>query len=98
MNVIDKIAYKINEWIDLIKPIKNDWHIVKEKSSVNEHSRIDSYTGKKFDIRSVNKLVYIEQCRNTGKRRAKVVYGNGSLFSDTNIDVTKAELIIDGKL
>jgi hypothetical protein len=98
MNIIDKIAHKISEWTTLISPAKHDWYIVKERSINTEHFRRKVSTGERFGVTQVTQLTYIEQCRNTGKRRAKVVYGVGSIFPDEDIDVTKAELIIDGKL
>ena len=99
MNIIDRLAHKIAKLIDTyLSTTKNDWYIVKERTIETEHFQRKVSTGEKFGIVKVTQLTYIEQCRNTGKRRAKIVYGIGSLFPDENIDVTKAELMIDGKL
>ena len=98
MNIIDKIAHKISEWVEFLRPLKHDWHIIRERSINTEHFRRKVSTGERFGVTQVTQLTYIEQCRNTGNRRAKIVYGVGSIFPDEEIDVTKAELIIDGKL
>lgn len=98
MNIIDRLAKKISDWIEFLRPVKHDWHIIKERSMTTEHFRRKISTGEKFGVSTVKQVTYIEQCKNTGEKRAKIVYGIGSLFPDEIIDVTKAELIIDEKI
>lgn len=76
---------------------KNSWKIIRKASFSETHfRRCYENTSLRYDERDVIAVYVIEENEVTKEQRAKVMYGNGSLFEDKSIDVVKAHLVIDG--
>ena len=98
MNLNKEIKFNFLErFFNLFR--KNKWEMIESKQGLSTHYTYHiNNPSKIYNEREVKKVICIEQCSITGKKRGMIYYGHGSLLKDEQISLEKARLMIDGKL